>query len=471
MNLFSFTELNTQVRNRCLERGLIFRSAGNGLWMCLLLPVALLSNLHNYNGYSELYKTIAVVSIGQFICAVSNILQSNNDHIPFGPIGLLFSSTIVSLVLVFCTDHSLIIILTTAILSSLSYSKVWETVIRKCPRCFTYGEVSLIAQAIVLYLSSFGINLILLWSRYSIKQCHEIATFILQAGFFAVLCIVATATYFPAILRNSFTFLFVLCSLVGIFVLGLPFIVIERNSILWLFQLVNNQKSIPLISLWMVCCLGAVYFLSQQCRDSKPASSGMRKSFHFLIFIVFLPGLIIHPCLMYLASGVALALLILIETARKLNVTVYSNILHSCFKAFKDEKDEGDLALTPLYLMIGCAVPLWMYPFSFSKYIPLPVLAGLLTVAIGDSMASIGGTSFGSHQWPRSSKTIEGTICCFASQIITLFILFYLGFIRIKHSMLSLFTVAVISLLEAHTDQIDNLILPFVSYIMFCLIS
>lgn len=81
-------------------------------------------------------------------------------------------------------------------------------------------------------------------------------------------------------------------------------------------------------------------------------------------------------------------------------MTVYSNILHSCFEAFKDEKDEGDLALTPLYLMIGCAVPLWMYPFSFSKYIPLPVLAGLLTVAIGDSMASIGGTSFGSHQWP-----------------------------------------------------------------------
>lgn len=74
----------------------------------------------------------------------------------------------------------LITILTTAVLSSLSYSKVWGTVIRKCPRCFTYGEVSLIAQAIVLYLSSFGINLILLWSRYSIKQCHEIATFILQ---------------------------------------------------------------------------------------------------------------------------------------------------------------------------------------------------------------------------------------------------------------------------------------------------
>lgn len=82
-------------------------------------------------------------------------------------------------------------------------------------------------------------------------------------------------------------------------------------------------------------------------------------------------------------------------------MTLFSNTLQSCFEAFKDEKDEGDLALTPLYLMIGCAAPLWIHPFSFSKYIPLPVLAGLLTVAIGDAMASIGGTHFGSHRWPR----------------------------------------------------------------------
>lgn len=82
------------------------RSAGNGLWLCLLLPVALLSNSYKFNKYSELYRTISVVSIGQFVCAVSNILQNNYDHIPFGPIGLLFSSTIVSLILVFCTDLS-----------------------------------------------------------------------------------------------------------------------------------------------------------------------------------------------------------------------------------------------------------------------------------------------------------------------------------------------------------------------------
>lgn len=73
-----------------------------------------------------------------------------------------------------------VIVLVVAVLSSLSYSKVWETVIRNCPHCFTYGEALLVAQAIVLYLSSFGINVVLLWSRPYVKRCDEIATFILQ---------------------------------------------------------------------------------------------------------------------------------------------------------------------------------------------------------------------------------------------------------------------------------------------------
>lgn len=71
-----------------------------------------------------------------------------------------------------------------------------------------------------------------------------------------------------------------------------------------------------LILLWIFCCLVAVFCLSRQCEESKSASSPVRKSFHFLIFIVFLPGLIIHPCLMYVASGIALALLILIEVTQ-----------------------------------------------------------------------------------------------------------------------------------------------------------
>lgn len=79
-----------------------------------------------------------------------------------------------------------------------------------------------------------------------------------------------------------------------------------------------------------------------------------------------------------------------------------------CFDAFKDTKDEGQLALTPLYLMVGCVAPLWIYPRSFLNSVPLPVLSGILSVAVGDAAASICGSKFGKHTWPGKLKPIDG---------------------------------------------------------------
>lgn len=76
-----------------------------------------------------------------------------------------------------------------------------------------------------------------------------------------------------------------------------------------------------------------------------------------------------------------------------------SDSLQVCFDTFKDEKDEGEIALTPMYLMVGISAPIWMYPFSYSIPLPLPVLAGIFSVAIGDAAASMGGMWFGKHKW------------------------------------------------------------------------
>lgn len=84
---------------------------------------------------------------------------------------------------------------------------------------------------------------------------------------------------------------------------------------------------------------------------------------------------------------------------RKLKFSHFSEALQHCFDAFKDEKDEGGIALTPLYLMVGCSAPIWIYPFSYSIPLPLPVLSGIFPVAIGDAAASMGGTWFGKHKW------------------------------------------------------------------------
>lgn len=83
-----------------------------------------------------------------------------------------------------------------------------------------------------------------------------------------------------------------------------------------------------------------------------------------------------------------------------MQLTQYWKVLQLCFDTFKDAKDEGHLALTPLYLMIGCVAPFWIYPYSFSGTLPLPVISGILSVAIGDAAASICGAKFGKHRWP-----------------------------------------------------------------------
>ena len=41
--------------------------------------------------------------------------------------------------------------------------------------------------------------------------------------------------------------------------------------------------------------------------------------------------------------------------------------IHAALKVFLDEKDSGPLILTHMYLLLGLAVPLWLYPVDYSK--------------------------------------------------------------------------------------------------------
>ena len=163
-----------------------------------------------------------------------------------------------------------------------------------------------------------------------------------------------------------------------------------------------------------------------------------------------------------------------------------STLLDSVFSHFLDEKDGGVLVLSHIYLIVGLACPFWIYPCRFNdinrltrtqilysdptiriQFSVLPLLAGVLAVGIGDTMASIGGTYFGRHKWPKSRKTIEGSLIGFIFQVVCVMLVIFGGSVPVEMESWPkiIFSLFLTTLVEAFTDQVDNLVLPLVLYI------
>lgn len=139
--------------------------------------------------------------------------------------------------------------------------------------------------------------------------------------------------------------------------------------------------------------------------EKTKSNTRTRKIFHFLIVLVFVPGLIFQCAFIYVASGIALALLIILETMRIIQLWPVYNILEKSVKCFIDEKDAGFLALTPIYLLIGCSMPIYLHPCpcdltDSAGFELLPLMSGVISVGIGDTAASVFGSSrLGRTKW------------------------------------------------------------------------
>lgn len=152
-----------------------------------------------------------------------------------------------------------------------------------------------------------------------------------------------------------YAFLLVLTVVISVFPIS------DQSAIIILFEfLTRDLQKLAMIFL----CIGLIGLTiltvvwQLNCRNK--SNTRTRKIFHILLVLIFVPGLIYQCVFIYVCSVVALALLIVLETMRIIQLSPVHNVLDKSVKCFIDEKDAGYVALTPIYLLIGLSVPLWL---------------------------------------------------------------------------------------------------------------
>ncbi|OCF32033.1 dolichol kinase [Kwoniella heveanensis BCC8398] len=181
-----------------------------------------------------------------------------------------------------------------------------------------------------------------------------------------------------------------------------------------------------------------------------------RKFFHALAVVMFIPGIAADPAFTHLSFSVAFAAFNFAEYIRYFALWPFGVSVHLFLNEFLDHKDSGTAILSHFYLLAGCASPLWLEG-------PSEILAyfGVLSLGIGDALASIVGRKIGRMRWTSSSgKTIEGSIAFLASMLISSGLLWAFGSVQSFKPIPYAIATTLATLLEAFSAQNDNLILP-----------
>ncbi|KAJ6577375.1 hypothetical protein B0H19DRAFT_1207859 [Mycena capillaripes] len=213
----------------------------------------------------------------------------------------------------------------------------------------------------------------------------------------------------------------------------------------------------------------ALFAASGEFLDRAPTLrlNARRKFFHALVVFMFLPGVAFDPAFTHLAFSVAFALFVFAEYVRYFAIYPLGAAVHRFMAEFLDTKDGGTAILSHFYLLTGCAGALWLEGPS-----RLLQFTGVLVLGIGDALASIVGKRHGRHAWsPTTSKTLEGSAAFAASVVASAWALRVCGLAEAFSTPLYVLVVALAAVLEALSDQNDNLTLPLYTWSALTLVG
>ncbi|GLB40520.1 putative dolichol kinase [Lyophyllum shimeji] len=187
-----------------------------------------------------------------------------------------------------------------------------------------------------------------------------------------------------------------------------------------------------------------------------------RKFFHALAVVMFIPGVAVDPAFTHLSFSAAFALFTFTEYVRYFAIYPFGATIHLFMNEFLDHRDRGTAIVSHFYLLTGCAGSVWLEgPTQLLQF------TGILTLGVGDAMASIVGKRIGFHRWsPTTSKTLEGSIAFTVTIVASAWLLRLFGLAEPFSTLRYAAVVALSSTLEALSDQNDNLTLPLFMWSM-----
>ncbi|KAI8377936.1 uncharacterized protein BYT42DRAFT_362318 [Radiomyces spectabilis] len=184
-----------------------------------------------------------------------------------------------------------------------------------------------------------------------------------------------------------------------------------------------------------------------------------RKLFHALAVVMFVPAVLFERSFLQLSFAVALSAFIYLEYLRYFAVWPYGKSLHIFLTEFIDNRDLGPVILSHIYLLLGCASPVWLGRSNL-----LASLSGILALGFGDA------------------ATVEGTLAfiltVYISSIMITYVSAFFGVEDASRFVASagrskwfnyMFIVTITGLLEAFSTQNDNIVIPLYMYALIVL--
>uniref|UniRef100_A0A7C9DL87 dolichol kinase n=1 Tax=Opuntia streptacantha TaxID=393608 RepID=A0A7C9DL87_OPUST len=378
--------------------------------------------------------------------------------------------------------------------------KLIQRVLQTFPSCASIGEALLVTAGLTTYsgdilgstvikiaqclISSDKFNVQFITKRSEIStiiQCYLLGLLLLPLVFKLSIQIMDRLTspsshISPNCNGSSRSFLFFTLLMIGS-TLVIPFWAqlvqdFKMHPLWWVVTFVFSEplKRLTLCVYWVGVIAVSVHRFYRISKSSKVERILLRKYYHLMAVSMFVPALILQPTFLNLAFGAALAAFLVLEIIRVWRIWPFGEMIHHFMNAFTDHRDSDLLIVSHFSLLLGCALPIWMSSGFNDR--PLAPFAGILSLGIGDTMASMVGHKYGVLRWSKTGKkTIEGTaagiLSVLAACSFLLPVLASTGYIQNWSSLL--LAVMASGLLEAYTAQLDNAFIPLAFYCLLCL--